>query len=74
MLTKQSLEKIDKFYFAFFAVMALLAVIVIYTFQTVFSAVMLSYDTEADTKTAELKINLEGLESVYGYIYNNDKE
>ena len=62
--------KIDKFYFVFFVIMAGLAVVVIMTFKTVFSSMIIAFDVESYDLNAELRIDKDRLNTAHDFAYS----
>ncbi len=62
--------KIDKFYFAFFVIMVVLTGVVIMTFKTIFSSMIVAFNVENYDLNAELKIDKDRLNTTYDIVYN----
>lgn len=64
-----NLAKLDKFYFILAGILALSAVLVIFTINSIFSAISLAYGYESLNTGAELKVDKERLDSVYSKVF-----
>lgn len=69
-----SLEKIDKFYIVLAVVLVFMAVMVIFSFKGVFSAFLTAYDFNEASVAQEVRLNSDGLDKVYSWIYDKNAE
>ena len=61
--------KLDKFYLVLTLILICMSALVIMVFRTVFSSYITAYEIDQSALEAGLKINKEGLEEAYNWVF-----
>ncbi|MCX7928611.1 MAG: hypothetical protein N2558_02915 [Patescibacteria group bacterium] len=72
--SKHQRPKIDKFTFAIIATFCVLAMIVLWTFQTIFSSIIISQEITGLDTESELKVNRLNVDEAYEFVFKKEKK
>lgn len=74
LVNKHKNPKIDKFAFVILATFFVLAGVVVLTFKTVFSSIIVSYEITDSDFNSELRINYPEMEEAYKFVFEKEKK